>query len=221
MPKRLSNSKLSNLPLDLKRIPLFFLYTINILFQPQKTSYRLRKPTRGHGHIAGATTLPHLPLLLSLQPNRRRISINTHLLPTCSLDANGRAGAGCEPEASAKAAPQLPVFAALGPPPVECSLDRRRARLHLPPSLQPNRRRLLWRTRSLPGGSLSFWVLSMTGTSIGSSSGWPGRLLLSGMRHRVINLRGQLPSCFSFLKRTGMYKRICLFCYWNYTTAHV
>ena len=41
-------------------------------------------------------------------PTRRRISINTYLLHARGLDADGRAGAGCEPEASTKAAPQLP-----------------------------------------------------------------------------------------------------------------
>ncbi|MCD4815322.1 MAG: hypothetical protein K8R06_02840 [Methanosarcinales archaeon] len=59
--------------------------------------------------------LPHLPLLLSLQPNRRRIPINTHLLPACGLDASGRAGAGCEPHVSTKTAVQLSAFAALKP----------------------------------------------------------------------------------------------------------
>jgi len=40
-----------------------------------------------------------------------------HLLPACGLDAYGRAGAGCESKSSTKAAPHLPVFAALNPPP--------------------------------------------------------------------------------------------------------
>ena len=57
---------------------------------------------------------------------RRRISIDTHMPPACGLDIGIEAGAGCEPEVSTKAAPQLPVFAALSPPPVECSLNRRR-----------------------------------------------------------------------------------------------
>ena len=56
--------------------------------------------------------LPHLPLLLPLQPNRQHIPNNMYLPPACSLDAYGRPGAGCEPEASTKAAPHLLVFAA-------------------------------------------------------------------------------------------------------------
>jgi len=69
---------------------------------------------------AGAMLAP--PVLI-----RWRISINTHLLPARGLDANGRAGAGCELEASTKAAPHRPIFVALTPPPLECSPDHRRA----------------------------------------------------------------------------------------------
>jgi hypothetical protein len=54
----------------------------------------------------------HLPLLHSpggvcsgeLNSTRRRISINTHLLPARGPDADGRAGAGCEADASTKTA---------------------------------------------------------------------------------------------------------------------
>jgi hypothetical protein len=58
-----------------------FRCTINISLEPQKTSCRLRNPTRGRGHIAGVTTLPHLPLIPSLQPIRQRIPINSTCCP--------------------------------------------------------------------------------------------------------------------------------------------
>jgi len=56
-----------------------------------------------------------------LYSSRWRIPIDTHLLPACGLDAEGRPGAGCEPDASTKTAPHLYVFAALSPPPNHCT----------------------------------------------------------------------------------------------------
>ena len=47
---------------------------------------------------------------VELDSIRRRISINIHMLPACGLDAYGRAGAGCEPDASTKTVAQLPAF---------------------------------------------------------------------------------------------------------------
>jgi len=46
------------------------------------------------GTLLELLLLPHLPLLLSLQPNRRRILINTHLLPARGLNTGGETGAG-------------------------------------------------------------------------------------------------------------------------------
>lgn len=67
------------------------------------------------GTLLELLLLPHLPLLLSLQPNRRRILINTHLLPARGLNTGGETGAGWKLEAGTKTAPHLPVFAALKP----------------------------------------------------------------------------------------------------------
>jgi len=84
----------------------------------------LHPPVSHYSHSTpGALQKPlfrtRLHSLSSLQSNRRHTSP-----PARGLDADGRAGTGCELEASTKAAPQLPVFAVLSPPPVECSLDR-------------------------------------------------------------------------------------------------
>ena len=73
--------------------------------------------------------------LSSLQSNRWRIPINMYLLPACGLDADGRAGAGCEPESSTKAAPHLPVFATLNPPPHHYACSCVVPALALPPLL--------------------------------------------------------------------------------------
>ncbi|MCD4766019.1 MAG: hypothetical protein K8R34_05870 [Methanosarcinales archaeon] len=67
--------------------------------------------------------LPQLPLLPSLQSNRRRISINLHMPPACGLNTGSETGVGCEYEASTKAVPHLPVFAVLSPPAHHCTCD--------------------------------------------------------------------------------------------------
>lgn len=133
-----------------------FRCTINISFQPQKTSCRLRNPARGRGHIAGATTLPHLPLMPSLQPNRRHISINSTCCPRAVrtqawdrrgavLTAGGRAQSQIsrlrrkQPTRRGRRVPLLPPAPGVLPEPPLLS------RLHRMPPLQPNfRMQAVW-----------------------------------------------------------------------------
>jgi hypothetical protein len=149
----MSDRKNSAFPAHHAQIRHTFSFTSSRLYTATNYPIRIRLPhfihTLAQGTLLEPLLLPHLPLLLSLQPNRRRIPINSTCCPRAVwtqvgdrpgavLTAGGRAQSQTsrlrrkQPTRRGRRIPLLPPAPGALPEPPLLS------RLHRMPPLQPN-----------------------------------------------------------------------------------